>query len=69
MRQARDEYLTAKCGHCHKYYSFDYHRETDAPPAALALDTVQLGPTRNQPGSHRKNQQRTSKKHARDTLK
>jgi transcription elongation factor Elf1 len=36
------EYLTARCGHCHFWTALDYHRETDAPPAALRLEAITL---------------------------
>jgi hypothetical protein len=79
-RDFRTEYLTAKCGVCHFWTPFDYHRSSDAPPAARALDGVNLGPARAErsavripkvavPGIHRKFAQKQRRQHAGDTLK
>lgn len=80
VRNSRDEYLSAKCGSCHSHYILDYHRSTDAPPEALALDHPDVAAAIRteraaqmlysyQPRIPRKSAQKLQRRHAGDSLK
>lgn len=69
QRASSTEYLAAKCGHCHFWTILDYHRVSDAPPAALALARVHLGETQAPPGIRRKFAQKQHRQDAGDNLK
>jgi len=68
-RPSNTEYLSAKCGKCHFWTLLDYHRYTDAPPAARALDGIHLGSTRGTPGIPAKFAQKPRRQHASGTQK